>query len=105
MLHTRLKKNDEVTVVAGSDKGKKGKILLVDPKKGRVLIEGINKKTKHVKATQENPKGGILKIERPVATSNVMFFCDKCKKGVRLGVEMKGDKKIRVCRACGKSLD
>jgi large subunit ribosomal protein L24 len=105
MIRTRLKKNDEVSVVAGIDKGKRGKILLVDLGKGRVLVEGVNKKTKHIKATQDNPKGGILKIERPVAVSNVMFFCDKCKKGVRLGVEMKGDKKIRVCRACGKSLD
>ena len=105
MVHTRLKKNDEVTVKTGSDKGKRGKILLVDPGKGRLVVEGINKKTKHVKATQENPKGGILKIERPVDVSNVMFYCDKCKKGVRLGLEMKGDKKIRVCRSCGKSLD
>lgn len=105
MVHTRLKKNDEVTVKTGSDKGKRGKILLVDPGKARLVVEGINKKTKHVKATQENPKGGILKIERPVDVSNVMFYCDKCKKGVRLGMEMKGDKKVRVCRSCGKSLD
>jgi large subunit ribosomal protein L24 len=105
MVHTRLKKNDEVTVKTGSDKGKRGKILLVDPSKGRLVVEGINKKSKHVKATQENPKGGILKIERPIAVSNVMFYCDKCKKGVRLGTETKGDKKVRVCRSCGKSLD
>jgi large subunit ribosomal protein L24 len=105
MERTRIKKNDEVVVIAGSDKGKRGKILLVDTGKSRVLVEGVNKKTKHVKATQDNPKGGILKIERPVAVSNVMFFCDKCKKGVRLGIQMKDEKKIRVCRKCGKSLD
>jgi large subunit ribosomal protein L24 len=105
MVHTRLKKNDDVMVIAGTDKGKRGKILLVDPDKGRVVVEGINKKTKHVRASQDNPKGGILKIERPVDVSNVLFFCDKCKKGVRLGAKLKDDKKIRVCRKCGKSLD
>jgi large subunit ribosomal protein L24 len=105
MVHTRLKKNDDVVMIAGSDKGKRGKILLVDPDKGRVVVEGVNKKTKHMRATQDNPKGGILKIERPVAVSNVLVFCDKCKKGVRLGTKLKDDKKIRVCRKCGKSLD
>ena len=106
MVRTKLKKNDNVVIIAGADKGKKGKILLVDPKKGRVVVEGINKKTKHVRATQDNPKGGIIKIERPVEISNVMVFCDKCKKGVRLGSQMKDDKsKVRVCRECGKSLD
>ncbi|HNX57929.1 MAG TPA: 50S ribosomal protein L24 [Spirochaetota bacterium] len=105
MVRTRLKKNDEVMVIAGSDKGKRGKVLVVDTVKGRVLVEGVNKKTKHVKATQDNPKGGILHIEKPVAVSNVLFYCDKCKKGVRLGVQSKDEKKIRVCRKCGKSLD
>ena len=105
MVHTRLKKKDDVVVIAGSDKGKRGKILLVDPDKGRVIVEGVNKKTKHMRATQDNPKGGILKIERSIAVSNVLVFCDKCKKGVRLGTKLKDDKKIRVCRKCGKSLD
>ena len=106
MVRTKLKKNDNVVVIAGSDKGKRGKILLVDLKKGRIIVEGINKKTKHMRATQENPKGGIIKIERPLEVSNVMYFCDKCKKGVRLGAQIKDDKsKVRVCRECGKSLD
>jgi large subunit ribosomal protein L24 len=105
MIRTRLKKNDEVMVLTGSDKGKRGRVLLVDLTKGRVLVEGINKKTKHVRATKENTKGGIMQMERPVAVSNVLFYCDKCKRGVRLGVEMKDQKKIRVCRKCGKSLD
>jgi len=106
MVRTKLKKNDNVVVISGGDKGKKGKILLVDLKKGRIIVEGINKKTKHMRATQENPKGGVIKIERPMEISNVMYFCDKCKKGVRLGAQIKDDKsKVRVCRECGKSLD
>ena len=104
MIHSKIKKSDEVVVITGSDKGKRGKILLLDSEKGKVIVEGINIKTKHVKASQANPKGGIMKIERPMSLSNVMVFCDKCKKGVRIGYDQKDAKKVRVCRACGKTL-
>lgn len=104
MAKIKLKKNDEVVVISGSDSGKRGKILLVDTQKDRVVVEGVNKKKKFLRPSQEHPKGGVLQIEYPVKTSNVMFFCDKCKKGVRVGVEVKDNQRHRVCKKCGKSL-
>jgi large subunit ribosomal protein L24 len=102
---TKLKVNDNVVVVSGSERGKRGKILKVYREKSRVIVEGINKRNKFVRPTQENPKGGSINIEFPIALSNVMIFCEKCKKPVRLGVEIKDDVKTRVCKKCGKSLD
>lgn len=105
MISTKLKKNDNVVVLSGADKGRRGKILFIDMKKGRVAVEGVNKKKKFVRPSQENPKGGIISLEYPINISKVMVFCDKCKKGVRVGVQLKDDNKIRVCRKCGKSFD
>ncbi len=105
MISTKLKKNDNVVVLSGADKGRRGKILFIDMKKGRVVVEGVNKKKKFVRPSQENPKGGIISLEYPINISKVMVFCDKCKKGVRVGVQLKDDNKIRVCRKCGKSFD
>jgi large subunit ribosomal protein L24 len=103
MIKTMLKKNDNVVVVTGKDRGKRGKVLYIDRKKGRLVIEGINKKKKYVKPSQQNPKGGAISLEYPVQLSNIMAFCDKCKKGVRLGVELKDKSKVRICRKCGKN--
>ena len=100
MISTKLKKNDNVVVLSGADKGRRGKILFIDMKKGRVVVEGVNKKKKFVRPSQENPKGGIISLEYPINISKVMVFCDKCKKGVRVGVQLKD-----VCRKCGKSFD
>ena len=105
MASTKLKKNDNVVIVSGADRGKKGKIHFVDTSKGRVVVEGINKKKKFVRPSQENPKGGVISLEYPVEISKVMIFCDKCKKGVRVGMEIKDSGKNRVCKKCGKSLD
>jgi large subunit ribosomal protein L24 len=102
---TKLKVNDNVVVMNGVDRGRRGKLLFVDKKKGRVVIEGINKKKKHVRGNQENPKGGVVTIEFPLHISNVLYFCDKCKKGVRLGYEVSESGKTRVCKSCGKSID
>ena len=106
-MKTKLKKNDDVVVISGSSKGKRGKVLYINKAKGLVLVEGVNKKHKAVKASQENPKGGIVQKEYPIEASNVMFFCDKCKKGVRLQMVDLTDKtkkdKSRKCSKCGKS--
>lgn len=105
ILSTRLKVNDSVVVTTGADRGRRGKILKIGSKNGRIVVEGVNKRNKFLKASQENPKGGSVSIEFPINISNVMIFCDKCKKGVRIGAEFKDSKKIRICRKCGKSLD
>lgn len=89
MIKTKLKKDDQVVVLTGSDKGKRGKILYIDRKNGRVIVEGINKKTKFMKANSENPKGGAIQIEYPINISNVLYFSEKEKKGVRLNSKHK----------------
>ncbi len=105
MIKTMIKKDDNVVILSGADRGKRGKVLFIDRKNGRVIIEGINKKKKFVKPSQENPKGGIISLEFPIHISNVMLFCDKCKKGVRLEYDEKGKSKVRICSKCGKSYD
>lgn len=104
-VKTRLKVNDTVVVIAGADRGKRGKILFVDKKSGRVIVEGINKRKKYVRATQENPNGGMITREFPIHISNVMMWDDKSKKGTRIGITLKGQDKVRVSRKSGKSLD
>ncbi len=105
MIKTKMKKNDNVVVISGKDRGRRGKILFIDKKKGRAIIEGINKKKKYVRPSQEYPKGGVISLEYPINLSNVMLFCEKCKKGVRLGIKEKDDNKTRTCVKCGKSFD
>ncbi len=105
MIKRIIKKNDNVTVISGTNQGQSGKVLHVDRKKGRVVVEGINKKKKFVRPSQEYPKGGVISLEYPIHISNVQYFCDKCKIGVRIGIETKNDRKVRVCKKCGKSFD
>ncbi|MCP4137131.1 MAG: 50S ribosomal protein L24 [bacterium] len=100
-----MKLNDSVVIISGSDRGRRGKVLHIDRRDGRVIVEGINKKQKYVRPTQENPKGGVLKKEFPIDISNVMLFCEKCKKGVRIEIKVNEKSKSRNCKKCGKSLD
>ena len=104
-IKTKFKRNDSVVVISGSDRGKRGKILKVDRAKGRVIVEGINKRNKYLKPSQDNPKGRLVNIEYPINISNVMYFCDKCKKGTRVGIKQTDKAKIRVCNSCSKSID
>jgi large subunit ribosomal protein L24 len=104
MIKTYMKKNDNIIVISGDDRGKRGKVLFIDRSKGKIVIEGINKKKEYVK-NQQNPKGAMVNREFPIAISNVMLFCDKCKKGVRLVIKETDKKKIRICRKCGKSYE
>ncbi|HOE21063.1 MAG TPA: 50S ribosomal protein L24 [Spirochaetota bacterium] len=105
MIRTILKKNDMVMVITGADKGKRGKILFVDRKRGRVVVEGVNVRKKFVRPSQDNPKGGQIELPYPINISNVMVFCDKCKKAVQLGMKIDGDTKYRICKKCGKRID
>ncbi|RKY00106.1 MAG: 50S ribosomal protein L24 [Spirochaetes bacterium] len=102
----KVKKNDRVVLIAGKDKGKTGKVLFVDRKKGRVIVEGLNMVKKTLRPSQQNPKGGIIDIEAPVHISNVMVVCPKCDRGVRVKKKMLEDgKRVRVCGKCGEILD
>ena len=102
---TRIKSGDEVVVIAGKDRGARGKVLRVLRKEGRVLVAGVNRVKKHVRAS-ERTKGGILETEAPIHISNVMFYCPKCERGVRLGMRVLEDgRKVRVCKKCGEVVD
>lgn len=101
-----VKKGDSVVVISGKDKGKKGKVLVALPKDSKVIVEGINMSTKHKKPSKTVQQGGIIHQESPVFSSKVMLWCDKCKKGVRVGHKMLDDKtKVRYCRDCGDVFD
>lgn len=101
-----IKKNDIVVVIAGKDKGKKGKVLACYPKKDRVLVEGVNMMTKHVKPSAQMQQGGLVHQEGPIHASNVMVWSEKDKKGVRVGTKVleNGDK-VRISRKSGEILD
>lgn len=96
----KLKKGDTVIVISGSEKGKKGEVMSVEPKTGKVLVKGINVRTRHVKARKQGQESGILKTEAPIYASKVAYFCDKCGKGVKLGIKVDNDTKVRFCKKC-----
>jgi len=99
-----VKQGDEVMVISGKDKGKKGKVLAVSPKEGKIIVEGRNVVTKHVKPKKQGQLGGIVKAEGALYACKVMPVCPKCDKPTRVGHEVKNDKKTRVCKKCGAAL-
>ncbi|MFM8313426.1 MAG: 50S ribosomal protein L24 [Deltaproteobacteria bacterium] len=102
---THVKKNDVVQVMIGKERGKTGKILRVNQKKGRVLVEKLNMIKKHSKPTQKSA-GGIIEVEGLISASNVLLYCDKCSSGVRTGRKtLESGKKVRFCKDCKTQLD
>ena len=106
MKNNQIKKNDQVIVIAGNEKGKKGKVLSVDHENGRVIVEGINMATLHKKPRRQGEAGGIIKQEASLNISNVMHICKKCGKPTRIGYTVleKGGK-VRVCKKCNENFD
>ncbi len=102
---TRLKKGDTVIVITGADRGKTGRILRMDGKTGRVVVEGVNMHWKHVRKSQVNPQGGRNQRETPIDASNVAFHDAAAGKGVRLGVRVENGRKVRVQRPSGKPVE
>lgn len=101
----KLRRDDPVHVIAGKDRGKTGKILRMFPEQGRALVEGINLVKRHVRPTQDNPKGGVATQERPIALSNLQRACPRCRRGVRVKVMRAADGTgSRVCTRCGEVL-
>ncbi len=98
----RLKTGDTVKVITGKDKGTVADIIKVIPDKNQVVVEGVNLKKKHLKPTQMNPEGGIIDKEMPIDVSNVMAYDSKSKSVSRLGIEIKGDEKVRIFKKTGK---
>jgi len=105
MVKTRIRSNDEVVVIAGRDKGARGKVIRVIREGGSVLVSKVNMIKRHTRQSQ-NSSGGIVEKEAALDLSNVQYFCAKCKTGVRLGVKTLEDgRKVRTCRSCGEVLD
>jgi large subunit ribosomal protein L24 len=101
-----IKKDDKVKIIAGKDKGKVGKVLKVNTKKNRLLVENINIVKRHTKPNAQNRQGGILESEAPIHWSNVMLMCNKCIEPVRVKSKTLDDgKKVRVCRKCDEIID
>lgn len=100
----KLRVDDTVIVNSGVDKDKKGKILKVLRADNKVVVQGVNVRTKHVKPRKQGQESGILKVESPINISKVNYYCSKCEKGVRLGVIEKDGKKIRVCKKCNTEI-
>ena len=104
MNNIHVKTGDTVVVLSGKDKGKQGKVLEVSPKENKVIVEGINVVSKHVKPRRAGETGGILKVEGPMHACKVMLVCPKCGKATRVGHSVKDGKTVRVCRKCGAEL-
>lgn len=108
MIKTRLKKNDLVKVISGNAKGTTGKILFIDRKKGKVIVEGVNIIHRHTRPTQKNPQGGIIRREAPINITNVQLVCPKTNEPTRIGVEIVKDsttgksKRMRTSKKSGE---
>ena len=103
MSTMKIKKGDLVKVIAGRDKDKEGKVLVVNHDKNTVIVEGVNMITKHTKPSAANQNGGIVKQEGPIDASNVMYIHKG--KATRVGFKMDGDKKVRVAKSTGEVID
>ena len=96
----RLKTGDTAIVMAGKDKGKKGKVAAIFVKEERVVLEGVNLYTKHSRPKRQGEKGETVTVPRAIAEAKVMPFCSNCAKGVRIGSRNEGGKSLRFCRKC-----
>ena len=105
MNSLKIKKNDTVVVLSGKDKGKQGKVLGTIPSEAKVVVEGINKVTCHIKPRKQGEEGGILKKEAPIYACKVQRVCPKCNKPTRPAHKLLADgKKVCVCKKCGAEI-
>lgn len=105
MNKMNIKKDDTVVVLSGKDKGKRGKVLSVQPGDGKAIVEKVNVVSRHTKPRKQGEQGGILKKEAPIYVSKIMRVCPKCDKPTRLAHKVLADgKKVRVCKKCGADI-
>lgn len=103
-MKIHVKKDDTVIVISGKDKGKTGQVLKVAPKKGKVIVQGVNIVKKHQKPNRANAQGGIIEKEGAIYSSKVMLYCTKCKNATRISSKILEDgTKVRVCKKCGET--
>lgn len=100
----KICKGDTVKVISGKDLDRTAKVEKVFPEERKILVAGVNIIKKHVKPRREGEKGGIVEMEKPIAVSNVMLVCPKCKQPTRVGYQLEGKRKFRVCKKCGQEI-
>jgi large subunit ribosomal protein L24 len=100
----KIKKGDNVLVIAGKDRGRKGKVIRALPKEAKIVVEGMSIRKKHVRARKAGEKGQIIDIPAPFSISSVKIVCSKCGKAVRIGYKIEGKIKSRVCKKCGANV-
>jgi len=102
----QIKKNDNVLVTAGKEKGKRGRVIAVYPRENRVLIEKLNMIKRHTRPNQQLRQGGIMEKESPISAANVKLICAKCDKPTSIARKAQGDgARVRVCKACDATLE
>jgi len=99
-----IKKGDTVKILYGKDSGRRGPVVAVDPKNEKIIVEGLNLYKRHLKGDGRTRTSEIVTIEKPFPISKVMLVCPSCGKPTRVGIKQEGDKKIRVCKKCGKEI-
>lgn len=95
-----IKIGDKVIIIAGKDKGKTGKVIQVLPENSKVVVEGANLLKKHLRSRQSGQKGQKIELPAPLNASNVMLYCERCARAVRIGKRTEADKKVRFCKKC-----
>lgn len=100
----KIKKNDQVLIISGKEKGKKGKVLKVFPSSEKALIENINLVKKHRRAARQGEAGQVIEIAKPLHISNVKLICPKCSQPARIGYKLAGDNKFRICKKCNQEI-
>ncbi|MDD3233727.1 MAG: 50S ribosomal protein L24 [Candidatus Omnitrophota bacterium] len=101
----KIKKNDHVEVIKGKDRGKRGKVLEYLAESAQVVVEGVNKKKKHMRQTKQDQKGGIIEVEKPMSCANVLVVCKNCNRPVKVGFSvLKDGSKTRICKRCKEAI-
>ncbi len=100
----KIRKGDTVLIISGKDKGRVAKILRSLPKKGKILVDGINLKNKHIKPKKQGEKGQVIGVPAPLDASDVKIICPKCNKAVRVGYKIQDAKKVRICKKCKQEI-
>ncbi len=100
----KFKKGDKLQVMTGKDRGKAGKVLAILNDKDTVLVEGVNLYKKHQKAKKQGEKGEVVLVPRPMRASKLMFLCSACGRATRLGSNIEGEKRERICKKCGAAV-
>lgn len=100
----KIKKGDTVLVISGKDKGKKSKVLEAFPKEGKILVEGVNLRKRHLRPKKAGEKGQVVELPGPMDISNLKIICPKCGKAAKIGYRISGQKKYRACKKCQQEI-